>query len=113
MRLPQDVPERLRRRVITMSSQAGSVASKVNEDDASVLEESDVDFLFRFNDAVALCLVVDWSWVDFPVSQDGLLDLPGVAYDALIKYSQSKVKDLLPNFSVDADPKALTESFNV
>jgi hypothetical protein len=36
-----------------------------------------------------------------------LHELPGSAYDKIVAHGQSLVSRLLPNFSVDPDPKAL------
>lgn len=107
VREPEDVPERLRRRVTTMSGQAASVAGRLSDDDTP--EASDVEFVLGFNDAICMCLVMGWSW-DFPVSSDGLLDLPGPAYDALVKHAQSQLGRLIPSFAVDPNPKVPTET---
>lgn len=113
-REPEDVPERLRRRVITMSGRAGTVATRLSavsaEEAAAEVSEEDMRFLLDFNDAIAVCLVMGWSWSDIPVTVDGLLDLPAVVYDEITRYSQGQVTRLLPNFAVDPDPKAPTES---
>lgn len=112
-REPEDVPERLRRRVTTMAGRVGGIASKLVgiQGDAAELasvevSEDDMRFMLDFNDAVALCLVMSWAWSDIPVTADGLLDLPAVVYDEIINYSQGQVSRLLPNFAVDPDPKA-------
>lgn len=104
-REPEDVPERLRRRVTMLASQAPAQAA--NQE--SNLTESDMEFFMAFNDAVALCLVVAWSW-DEPVSLDGLQNLPGRVYDEIVKYTQGLMDRLLPSFAVDPNPKALTEN---
>lgn len=109
-REPEDVPERLRRRVTTMASRAARIAGRLEGDDAAEkVEEEDLTFLLEFNDAVAICLVMGWSW-DAPISTEGLLDLPASAYDHIVKYGQSMISRLLPNFGVDPDPKATTEN---
>lgn len=109
-REPEEVPERLRRRVVMLAPGASKVVRV--EDDASVVGELDqdgMDFLFEFNDAVALCLVSQWSW-PHKVSREGLQELPGNVYDEIIRYSSPMVPRLMPNFSVDPDPKAPTVS---
>lgn len=110
-REPEDVPERLRRRVTTMASKAASLASvlQTKSDEEAAEAVNDLEFLLEFNDAVAICLVMGWSW-DVPVTADGLLDLPAAAYDNIVKHGQAHMSRLLPNFSVDPDPKAPTEN---
>lgn len=108
VREPEDVPERLRRRVTTMSSRAASMAGRL-ADDTAAAEAEDVQFVLEFNDAIALCLVMGWSW-DFPVTSDGLLDLPGPAYDAIVQHAQSQIARLVPSFAVDPNPKVTTEN---
>jgi len=107
VREPEDVPERLRRRVTTMSGQAATVAGRLGDDDNP--EASDVEFVLTFNDAICMCLVLGWSW-EWPVSTEGLLDLPGPAYDTLVQHAQSQLNRLIPSFAVDPNPKALTEN---
>lgn len=110
-REPEDVPERLRRRVTTMAARAASLAQQVQKmsDEEVAVQGDDLEFLLEFNDAVAICLVMGWSW-DNPVNTEGLIDLPAAAYDVIVKHGQTNVARLLPNFSVDPDPKALTEN---
>lgn len=108
-REPEDTPERLRRRVTMLASQAPAVAARVNGDSETSINEADMGFLLGFNDAVAMCLVMGWSW-EQPVSVDGLQDLPGRVYDEIIKHCQDLVPRLLPSFAVDVDPKAPTGS---
>lgn len=111
-REPEDVPERLRRRVTTMSGRAAKIAGRLEGDDVvDKVEEEDLTFLLEFNDAVAICLVMGWSW-DYPVTTEGLMELPASAYDHIARYGQSMVNRLLPNFGVDPDPKATTENSN-
>lgn len=111
-REPEDVPERLRRRVTTMSGRAAKIAGRLEGDDAvDKVEEDDLQFLLEFNDAVALCLVMGWSW-EHPITPEGLLELPASAYDHIVRYGQSMITRLLPNFQVDPDPKAPTENSN-
>jgi len=107
-REPEDVPERLRRRVTMLASQAPSVAARVGSGETDI-DENDMSFLLGFNDAVAMCLIMGWSW-EQPISVEGLQDLPGRVYDEIVKYCQVLVPRLLPSFAVDTDPKALTES---
>lgn len=105
-REPEDVPERLRRRVTMLAAQAPSVSNRINDDG---VDENDMGFLLSFNDAVAMCLVEAWAW-DEPVTVEGLQNLPGRVYDEIVKHCQTMVSRLLPSFAVDVDPKAPTES---
>jgi len=107
-REPEDVPERLRRRVTMLASQAPSVTARVG-DDGTNIGENDMEFLLSFNDAVVMCLVEAWAW-DEPITIEGLQNLPGRVYDEIVKYCQTMVSRLLPSFAVDVDPKAPTES---
>jgi hypothetical protein len=107
-REPEDTPERLRRRVTMLASQAPAVAARVGNDSASI-DETDMSFLLGFNDAVAMCLIMGWSW-EQPVTIDGLQDLPGRVYDEIVQHCQTLIPRLLPSFAVDVDPKAPTES---
>jgi len=110
-REPQDVPERLRRKVTTMSSRASKVAGRLEGENPD-LQTEDLEFLLEFNDAISICLVMGWSW-DNPVTIEGLLDLPASVYDFIVRHGQANVANLLPNFEVDPDPKAPTENLNV
>ena len=114
-REPEDVPERLRRRVTTMAGKAANIANRMNaegldESETLSIEEDDLRFLLEFNDAVAICLVMGWSWTEIPVTSDGLLDLPASAYDHVVRHGQAQVSRLLPNFGVDPDPKVTTDN---
>lgn len=109
-REPEEVPERLRRRVVTLAPSASKVV-RVENDEPVVndLDDAGMDFLFEFNDAVALCLVSNWSW-PHKVCREGLQELPGNVYDAIVQYCSPLVPRLMPNFAVDPDPKAPIES---
>ena len=109
-REPEDVPERLRRRVTTMSSRAAKVAGKFEGDEPTEVDEAELQFLLEFNDAVSICLVMGWSF-DAPVTIEGLLELPASAYDFIVRHGQANIARLLPNFQVDPDPKAPTENY--
>ena len=108
-REPEDVPERLRRKVTTMSSRAAKIAGKFEADEPTDVEEAELQFLLEFNDAVSICLVMGWSF-DAPVTVEGLLELPASAYDFIVRHGQANIARLLPNFQVDPDPKAPTEN---
>jgi hypothetical protein len=102
-REPEDVPEKLRRRVTLLASRA----SNLNIQEGDTPSNDDMQFYMDFNDAVAMCLIEQWGW-DYPVTLEGLQSLPGRVYDEIIKYTQGMVMRLLPSFAVDTDPKAPT-----
>jgi hypothetical protein len=114
---PEDVPERLRRKVVNMSGTATKLAGRLMnldlEDPSSFegveITADDMEFLSSFNDAVAMCLVVAWSF-DQPVTEEGLVELPKSVYDRIVGYCRDKVPALMPSFGVDPDPKAPTGS---
>lgn len=108
-REPEDVPERLRRRVTTLASRAAKIANKFEAETPTEVEENELEFLLEFNDAVSICLVMGWSF-DAPVNVEGLLELPASAYDHIVRHGQANVGRLLPNFQVDPDPKVITEN---
>lgn len=110
-REPEDVPERLRRRVTTMSGRAAQIAGRL-EGEATQVEQADLEFLLEFNDAISICLVMGWSY-DTPVDIGGLLELPAHTYDFIVRHGQANIARLLPNFQVDPDPKAPTDNSNV
>lgn len=101
---PEDVPERLRRRVVQIGSQLASIGERAEAGDIS---PEDMTLVSEMNDAIAICLVVAWSW-DAPLSVEGLQDLPVAAYDEIVKHGQAHVERLLPNFGVNPDPKVPT-----
>lgn len=59
------------------------------------------------NDAAIVALVESWTF-PCPVTLDGLLDLPGPAYDALKAETAKHVLKLLPTFTPTADPDSPT-----
>jgi hypothetical protein len=113
-REPEQVPERLRREVMRLSTRGAKYADMENVD-ATQMEEADMvamtDFMSDFNDAIAIALIHDWSF-GVALNKEALLDLPGSAYDEIVKYCQPLISRLMPSFGVDGatDPKALTES---
>lgn len=102
VREPEAVPERLRRNVVMLATAGQGLTT-----DGESFSPDDMAFVNQFNDAVAICLVAQWSWTDVPVSIEGLLELPIRAYEAIVQHGQKQVAALMPNFSVDPDPKAL------
>ena len=102
---PKLVSERARRPVVKasmlLSSTFKSTADGVDP------SERDIDQMDAFNDAVILALVKEWSF-DAEISHEGLLDLPGAAYDALRQKVGPMVTDLMPSFTADPEPDSPT-----
>lgn len=109
-REPEETPERLRRKVLLLSSNTAGLQDRLTQNDDN-LGANDVEFFTMFNDAVALCLITQWSF-PHPLTTDGLQDLPGNVYDEIIKYVQPLTPRLMPNFGVDPSPKAPTENYS-
>ena len=104
LRDPELVPERLRRPVFEKSA----TGSALVEDD-SIVDENTMKFFSEFNDLVAVAMISEWSF-EFPVSLDGMLDLPSKTYDDIRKVVSPYINELIPDFGVDPDPKATSDS---
>ena len=111
-REPEAVPERLRREVTRLSTRGARFAT-LGDVDPSEMSEQDMEgmtsFMSEFNDAIAICLISQWSF-DIPVTKDGLLDLPASIYDEIIRHCTPLVSRLMPSFGVDPNPKVPTEN---
>jgi hypothetical protein len=105
LREPKLVPERLRRPVFEKSVSGSSLT----EDDGDGINEETMRFFSEFNDLVAIAMIKEWSF-EFPVSLEGLLDLPSRTYDDVRLAVTPFVNELIPDFGVDPDPKATTAS---
>jgi hypothetical protein len=105
LRDPKEVPEKLRRPVVEKSVSLQDVVGK----DEEGLTSDDLSSLFGLNDLIAVALVSSWSF-EHPVTLDGLLELSGAAYDDILRIVAPKTAELMPNFGVNPDPKALTEN---
>lgn len=105
LRDPELVPERLRRPVVQKSAEA---ARHVSDDD--VISDEMMMFYSEFNDLLAVAMISEWSF-DFPVSVDGMLDLPSRTYDDVRNAVAPSIKKLIPDFGADPDPKAITDNF--
>lgn len=124
LRDPKKVPERLRRPIVQALTraladnggeqlagldpkdlQAPDAAAKVSQ----YLKPEFLTVMADVNDLLVIALVDEWSF-DVPVSLDSVLDLPGDEYDALQTGVAPLLKDVLPSFDGDADPKALTSN---
>jgi hypothetical protein len=105
LREPNLVSERLRRPVFEKSVSGSSLV----EEEDNVVSEETMRFFSEFNDLVALAMIKEWSF-EFPISLEGLLDLPSRTYDDVRKAVTPFVNELIPDFGVDPDPKATTAS---
>jgi hypothetical protein len=105
IRDPQDVPERLRRKITNLSVQGAPLIAQL--EGKEMPDVTDIEFIESFNDNLAMALVANWSF-DKPITGEGLLDLPGPVYDEIQKLCVPLVQQLMPNFGVDPDPKVTT-----
>jgi hypothetical protein len=104
LREPKLVPERLRRPVFEKS-----VAGQNFVDENQEVDEEAMKFFSDFNDLLAIAMIKEWSF-ESAVSLEGLLDLPSRTYDDIRKAVTPFVSDLIPDFGVDPDPKAIIEN---
>lgn len=114
LRDPKKVAERYRRPIIAKATAMQRAAEKVRAEADSGMDLSEDEFLalYQFNDLVAVALIESWSW-DMPVSLEGLLDLPAVDYDEILRVTAPMITDLMPKFEPDMennDPESPTES---
>jgi hypothetical protein len=106
LREPENVPEKLRRRVVTRSLAAKGIIDNLNGEVG--ITETEAEFISEFNDILILALVKEWSY-EHPITSEGLLELGGRDYDAIFRECNGLLGRLMPNFEVDPDPKATTE----
>ena len=106
LRDPKAVPERLRRPVFSKSMESATYAK---DNDLEVISTDAIDLLSEFNDLLAVAMVEKWSFSDV-VSVEEMLDLPSRTYDDIRQAVAPFVNDLIPDFGVDPDPKATTDS---
>lgn len=101
-----EVPERLRRVHLAAAYQLG--AMDATADTAAYTTQVRVA-----NDTAVLAYVVSWS-MPYPLTMDGLLDMPSLAYDEVVSVVEPFVKDLVWSLvtrqtpETMADPKADT-----
>lgn len=107
LRDPKQVPERLRRPLISMTAKSLNTIEAAKAENK--IDADTIDFYSEFNDLLAVALIDSWSFAD-TVSVDNLLDLPAASYDAIRNLVSPLVTSLMPDFSVSPDPKAITES---
>lgn len=122
LRDPEQVSERHRRPVTRLNLQlAGSPIGDLLEakqkgtltgdafdaESRKLMGSASFELLDEIADAVIVALVESWSF-DLPITLDGLLDLPGAAYDELKAITGKSITALLPNFTPNADPDSPT-----
>lgn len=129
LRDPQDVSERLRRPVRAIQMRlakdpafAGVVAEakdkgvKALEDIdesaavqmATAMGDESMELMEELNDRLILSRVAGWSF-EAEITADGLLDLPGAAYDTLKELCAKGGLDGEADFSPSTDPASPTE----
>lgn len=104
LRDPEQVSERLRRPVFEKSIEAANLNT-----DGDQLDPVAMRFFSEFNDLLAVALVAEWSF-NLPITVDGLQDLPSKSYDDVRKAVTPFMSSLIPDFGIDVDPKATTDS---
>lgn len=107
LRSPRTVPERLRRPVTKMMFAISNNQEIQNTDD-NVVNPELVGIYSELNDLMIVARVVAWSF-DLPISVDGVLDLPGDAYEILQEKAVENVLDMIPNFGQSTDPESPTQ----
>ena len=105
LRDPKAVPERLRRPVFQKSMESANFAK---ETDMENVGADAIELLSDFNDLLSVAMVEKWSFSEV-VSIEEMLNLPSRAYDDIRQAVAPFVNDLIPDFGVDPDPKAITE----
>jgi hypothetical protein len=107
LRNPRTVPERLRRPVTQMMF---SIANnqEIQNAENDVVNSELVGIYSELNDLVIVARVAAWSF-DLPISVDGVLDLPGNAYEVLQEKTVENVLDMIPNFGQSNDPESPTK----
>lgn len=120
LRDPKLVTERHRRPVTKLqrrlaASPVGQLLAskdKLSEEEfeeqaRALLGSDDYELLDQLNDALVVALVEVWPY-NVPVTLDGLLDIPGEAYDALKVEASKHVSDLMPSFAVSPSEESPT-----
>lgn len=130
LRDPEDVPERLRRPHLD-ARERGAVAmagAGVTEADAQAAQNGDREAATKVglaaissgsrgmkrdaDDLLIMALVQSWSYEE-PVSVEALQDLPGRAYDLLLKACEPLASAMSPDFSPSPDPESPTSPSSV
>jgi hypothetical protein len=125
LRDPEDVPERLRRphmdarehvsaALLTAGvTEADGEAAQAGEPGAAsklglAMVSSGATGLKRSaDDLLIAALTLSWSY-ELPVTADGLQDIPGRAYDALLSACEPLAAAMSPDFGPSPDPESPT-----
>lgn len=107
LRNPRTVPERLRRPVTQMMFAIAN-NQEIQNAENDVVNSELVGIYSELNDLVIVARVAAWSF-DLPISVDGVLDLPGNAYEVLQEKTVENVLDMIPNFGQSTDPESPTK----
>ena len=102
LRDPDTVTERQRKPFVTA---IGRVAK------ADGMDDGGMGALFDVQDCLVLAMVQEWSF-EFPVTADGLLDLPHKAISALRVECAKFQDELMPDFGPTKDPDTPTAPSN-
>lgn len=118
-RNPEEVPERLRRAVTSLSAQGVKYANLPKDENGEIIMDErtaeDITEMMQFmddtNDAAAIALINAWSFPE-PITKESLLNLPSQIYREIALYVQPLIPRMMPDFGVDGanDPKAPIES---
>ncbi|MFC0438754.1 hypothetical protein [Kutzneria buriramensis] len=130
LRDPEDVPEKLRRRVqrANLASQIFVEELRTRGDIPADIDLSDVDeqttrtigrivmtehpeYMEQQQDAVILALVEDWPF-EYPKTAEGLAEIPGTAYDKLLAACKALEPLLSPNLTAPTPPEAGNTPFD-
>lgn len=110
LRDPEDTTEAQRKPVtrlqMRMAWNPKLMATIKGEGSSSDLSDTEIDWLFDYNDAIVVALVESWSF-EQPVTVDGLRAIPGKKdYSELQRRASKHASALMPSFEVDPDPEA-------
>ena len=105
LRDPKRVTERQRRPLISKIAELAQ-AGGMTEDDFDV---KSLEAINEYGDLLAVALIESWSF-SAEVTTDNLIDLPFQTVQDIQAVVTPMLEQLLPNFDVDNDPKAITEN---
>lgn len=125
LRDPEEVPERLRRPHMDARERvsASLMATGVTETDAEAAQAGEPGAASKVglamvssgatglkrqaDDLLIVALTASWSY-ELPVTPDGVQDLPGRAYDALLAACEPLAAAMNPDFGPSPDPESPT-----
>jgi hypothetical protein len=111
LRDPSQVSERLRRPIMAAVSRLAAGVDMTGKSESEIgtemLASGGMDTMNEVNDLLVVALVESWSYPQ-PITLDGVLDLPGVAYDALRTAVSPHMGAMMPSFDVKPDTAGAT-----